>query len=319
MDTKERKAPANRSRRPAPQTRRTSGTATRTTKRSPVKKTTRARRPVAKAPSADVVYTQPEPFNKYRFLLYLATVVAVVLAIVFGMSIFFKATTVTVTGNEKYTAWDIREASGIQDGENLFSISEPRISNSITKKLPYVKKVRVGIKLPDTVKIEIVEFDVVYAVETTDGSWWLMRSDGGLTEKVNSADADQYTKITGITLEKPEAGQPAVAFQPVSDEEETVPITVYASEQLDTALTIAQYLEDVGIIGGAEHINVSDMGNLELRFGDRYQVLLGDNLELNFKIRKLKAAMDKMGDYQSGVLDVSFTIKPDEVVYTPNS
>ena len=319
MDTKERKTPANRSRRPAPQTRRTSGTATRTTNRPPVKKPTRARRPVAKAPSADVVYTQPGPFNKYRFLLYLATVIAVVLAIVFGMSIFFKVATVTVTGNEKYTAWDIREASGIQDGENLFSISEPRISNSITKKLPYVKRVRVGIKLPDTVKIEIVEFDVVYAIESTDGSWWLMRSDGGLTEKVNSTDADQYTKITGITLEKPEVGQPAVAFQPVSDEEETVPITVYASEQLDAALTIAQYLEDVGIIGGAEHINVSDMGNLELRFGDRYQVLLGDNLELSFKIRKLKAAMDKMGDYQSGVLDVSFTIKPDEVVYTPYS
>ena len=320
MDTKEKRTPSGRTGKPAAGTgRKRAAAATKTAKRPPAKRPARSRRPAPKAPSADVVYTQPGPFNKYRFLLYLATVVAVVLAIVFGMSIFFKVATVTVTGNEKYTAWDIREASGIQDGENLFSISEPKISNSITKKLPYVKKVRVGIKLPDTVKIEIVEIDVVYAVESTDGSWWLMRSDGGLTEKVSSADAEQYTKILGVTLENPEAGKTATAFQPVSEGEETVPITVYASEQLDAALTIAQYLENVGIIGGADSINVSDMGDLEMQFDERYKVLLGDSLELGHKIRKMKAAIDKMGDYQSGTLDVSFTIKPDEVIYTPNT
>ena len=74
-------------------------------------------------PAPDVVYTQPGPFYKYRFLLHLATVVAIVLAILFGMSIFFKVSTVTVAGNEKYTAWDIREAAGIKDGENLLTIN----------------------------------------------------------------------------------------------------------------------------------------------------------------------------------------------------
>ncbi len=331
MDTKEKNRPAGQPRRPStgerkprkttatppkPAARKTGGTATkpRTANRPQPR-----RKKVVKAPSEDVVYTQPGPFNKYRFLLYLATVVAVVLAVIFGMSIFFKVSTVTVVGNEKYTAWDIREASGIQDGENLLSISEPKISNSITSKLPYVAKVRVGIKLPDTVKLEIVEFDVVYSVEATDGSWWLMRSDGGLAEQINATDAEQYTKILGIQLEKPAIGKQAVAYQPVSEEEETVPITVYAAEQLDIALTIAQFLESSGIIGGAENINVTDMGNLELQFGQRYQVLLGDNLELGYKIRKLKAAIDKMSDYQSGILDVSFTIKPDEVIYTPVS
>lgn len=318
MDTKEKRAPSRGVRKPAARPRRSNTAAGRSaTKRPPEKKVTRTRKPAPKAPSADVVYTQPGPFNKYRFLLYLATVVAVVLAIIFGMSIFFKVSTVTVAGNEKYTAWDVREASGIQDGENLFSISEPRISNSITKKLPYVKSVRVGIKLPDTVKIEIVEYDVVYAVEATDGNWWLMRSDGGLTEKVSSADAKQHTKIYGFALEKPEAGKAAVAFQPVPEGEETTPITVYASEQLAVSLTIVQYLENVGIIGDAKSINVSDIGNLEIQYGDDCKALLGDNLELGYKIRKMKAAFDKMGGYQSGILDASFTIKPNEAVFTP--
>lgn len=273
----------------------------------------------AKQPTPDVVYTQPVPFNKYRFLLQLATVVAVVLALLFGMSIFFKVKTVTVTGNAKYTAWDIREASGIQYGENLLTISEPRISNNIKSALPYVDQIRVGIKLPDTVKIEIVELDVVYAVEADDGSWWFMRSDGSIVEKTNSADAQQHTKILGVKIAQPSAGEQAVALQPqqTTEEGETIPVTVLASEQLQVAVSIAQFLEDSGIIGDVASIDVTNLGNLELWFGERYQVVLGDTMELGYKIRSMKSAIDQMGDYQSGIIDVSFTTWPDDVGYTP--
>lgn len=273
----------------------------------------------AKQPTPDVVYTQPVPFNKYRFLLQLATVVAVVLALLFGMSIFFKVKTVTVTGNAKYTAWDIREASGIQDGENLLTISEPRISNNIKSALPYVDQIRVGIKLPDTVKIEIVELDVVYAVEADDGSWWFMRSDGSIVEKTNSADAQQHTKILGVKIAQPSAGELAVALQPqqTTEEGETIPVTVLSSEQLQVAVSIAQFLEDSGIIGDVASIDVTNLGNLELWFGERYQVVLGDTMELGYKIRSMKSAIDQMGDYQSGIIDVSFTTWPDDVGYTP--
>ena len=281
------------------------------------------RRPAQASPSPDVVYVQPAPFNRTRFLLCLLIVVAVVLAVIFGMSIFFKvdADKIMVSGTEKYTPWQIREASGIKDGENLLSISEPRISSNIEEALPYVNKVRVGIKLPDTVKIEIVELDVVYSVEAADGSWWLVRSDGQVIEKTNSADAQQHTKLLGVRLKDPVQGQQAVAEQPApqTEGEETVPVTVLASEQLSAALSIAQYLEDCGIIGQAASIDVTDMGDLQLWYEEQYQVTLGDGMELSRKIRSMKAAIDQMGDYQSGVLDVSFTTWPNEVGYTPFS
>ena len=54
-----------------------------------------------KAVNTDVVYTAPEPFSRKRFLLRLLTVVAVVLALTFGMSIFFKVENVAVTGTGK--------------------------------------------------------------------------------------------------------------------------------------------------------------------------------------------------------------------------
>ena len=285
------------------------------------------RRPTPAKPTPDVVYTQPGPFNRPRFVLCLLIVVAVVLALIFGMSLFFKVDEdkILVSGTDKYTAWQIREASGIQDGENLMSISEPRISNNITAALPYVNKVRVGIKLPDTVKIEIEELAVVYAVESTDGSWWLMRSDGGIVEKTNSADAQQHTKILGIQIVDPAQGQQAQAAKPVQpeatepDTQQTTPVTVLPNEQLATAISIAQFLEDCGVIGEAASIDVSNLGDLQLWYGERYQVILGDTLELSYKIRTMKSAIDQMGDYQSGILDVSFTTWPNEVGYTPFS
>lgn len=335
MDTKENRTPQ---RKKAPQktsaSRSRTATATRqTTRRAPVKKTTagvattksatrkRQQGTVQKQATPDVVYTQPGPFNRNRFLLHLATVVAAVLALIFGISIFFKVDTVTVNGNQKYSSWEVLEASGIQIGDHLLGLNESRVTSNIIGRLPYVDTVRVGIKLPDTVKIEIEELDVVYAIEADDGSWWLMRADGGIVEKSNSADAELYTKILGVQITGPEVGQKATAAQPVSDETtadgESVPVTMVANEHLDTAITILQYLEDSGVIGDAATVNVTDMKDLELWYGDRYQVQLGDTTQLGYKISSMKAAIDQMGDYQSGTLDVSFTTWPDEVGYTP--
>ena len=285
------------------------------------------RKPQQKKPTPEVVYTQPGPFNRNRFILQLLSVVAVVLALLFGMSIFFKVKTVTVAGVNKYTEWDVRQASGIQEGENLLTISEAKLSSSIRSKLPYVDMVRIGIKLPGTVKIEIVELDVVYAVEADDGSWWLMRADGGVIEKIAAADAERYTKVLGVKLSAPETGKQAQVVQPTSTETtpegEPVPVTVNAAQQMEAAISILQYLEDNGVIGDATLVDVTDLANLEMWYGDRFQILLGDASQLSYKIKLVKTAVnDHMETYDSGVLDVSLTIQPDpekeyQVIYTP--
>ena len=62
------------------------------------------KRPVRKErklKDADGVYTPPKPFKRGRFVLHLVTVVAVVFAIILGMSIFFKVEKVQVSGHMK--------------------------------------------------------------------------------------------------------------------------------------------------------------------------------------------------------------------------
>lgn len=319
MDTKDRKrqavAPPRGGRKPA-----SAQTADRKTAQP-----ARRRKPA----EAGIVYTQPKPFNRNRFLLRLATVVAVVLAMLLGMAIFFKVETVTVSGVEKYTAWDIKQASGIQEGDSLLSLSDAKISGKIITALPYVKQARAGIKLPNTVNIEIEELDVVYAVECNDSSWWLMSADGRVVDSTNSAEAKAYARIVGVQLSNPQVGQQAVAAEPdpaaESDPEassqpvQTTPVTVHNSERLDTVVTILQYLEENGIIGQMASVDVSNLGAIEMWYGTRFQINLGDRTQLGYKVSSMKSTIDnpEMGQYSSGMLDVSFTVKPDMVVYTP--
>lgn len=319
MDTREKTRSANQRKRTAPVG----------TKREPRKAATKVRKSEPpKQPQPEEIYIQPGPFNTMRFMLRLVTVIAVVFALIFGMSIFFKVENVTVAGTNKYTRWEVWEASGILKEENLLGISAAKISTRIKEKLPYVSTVRIGIKLPDTVKIEIEELDVVYSVEAENGTWWLIRSDGVVVEKTNAAEAEQHTKLMGVKIEKPSVGKVAKAAQEVpqetTEEEQSAPaVKDQSTQRLQTAISIFQYLEERGIIGEAASVNVSDMSQLEIWYKDRFQILLGDSTQLLYKVKLAQVAIDEhMQSYDSGVLDVSLTIQPDEekeyqVIYTP--
>ena len=272
-------------------------------------------------PTPAVIYTQPQAFNRNRLFVQLLTVTAVVVALVMGLSVFFKVETITVSGADVYTAWTVREASGINEGDNLLTFSRARAGALIKANLPYVKDVRFGIKLPDTVNIIIVEEDVVYAIKDSNGQWWLVNSDGRVVEQTNGSKASNYTQVLGVTLEYPVAGEKGIATEsaPAGTDAagEVIPVTVTGAQRLTIALQILRALEDNDIVGSAASVDVSRIEDLVVWYGTRYQVNLGDSSQLDYKIACMNDVILQMSDYQSGILDISFTIWPDKVVYTP--
>ena len=290
-----------------------------------------------KLKDSDVIYTPPKPFHRGRFILHLLTITAVVIAIVFGMSIFFKVEKVLVSGCNKYSAWEVSEASGVEIGSNLMTVSRAQISGNVISKLPYVGKVRVGINLPDTVNIEITELDVVYTIEDNAGDWWFMNDQGRIVEKTDKITAEGYTQVLGVKIEVPQIGQQAVAKE---EQTQTIPATetstdtegdttvldvtvptimmgTAAAEKLSTALTILQELSVNSVSGDVDSVDVTSQTSLELWYDERFQVNLGDLSQLNYKINALKATVKQMESYESGHLDLSFTNWPDKVGYTP--
>ncbi len=275
-----------------------------------------------------VTYTDPAPFNLKKLLLQLSVVVAVVLAIVMGISVFFRVEKVVVYGNDAYSAWTVQEASGIEGGENLLTFGSTRACGKIITALPYVETARIGIKLPDTVNIYIKEFDVVYAIKSGTGDWWLMTSGGKIVEKIDSGIANSYTKVLGVEVESPSVGSEARAVeQMVPVTQETAPegetvstepvFTITGADRLKAALLILDALELNDIVGEAASINVASLNSLELMYGTRYQVKLGNSENMEYKIASMKQAVAQLNEYQTGVLDVSFTTWPDRPGYTP--
>lgn len=272
-----------------------------------------------------VIYTQPVTFNSRRLAIQLTTILAVVLALVLGMSVFFKVEVISVVGADVYSEWTIREQSGINEGDNLLTFGRTKASGQIIANLPYVKSARIGIKLPDTVIIEIEEEAVVYSIQDQDGVWWLINSDGKVVEQTNAQNAKTHTQVLGVTLYQPQPSELGIATEEAPTETEAsgevVPVLVTGAQRLNAALQILQALELNDIVGDAASVDVSQLQDIILWYGTQYQVNLGSinnsKYDIAYKITYMKNAILQMSDYQTGILDVSFTTWPDQIGYTP--
>lgn len=274
-------------------------------------------------PTPPVIYTEPKTFNRNRLIVQLATVTAVVAAVVMGISVFFKVDEIRVSGAEVYSIEVVEQYSGIKKGDNLLTFSRPKAGALIKANLPYVDTVRFGIKLPGTVNIIIEEDDVVYSIKDQNGQWWLMNSDGRIVEQAKANQYASHTQILGVNLESPMPNSMAVAVEAAPTQTnadgELMPVTTENSQRLDAARQILQALEQNDIVGSAASVDVSRLDDIILWYGTRYQVNLGDDSNLDYKISCMNEVILELNDYQSGILDISFTIWPNQVGYTPFS
>lgn len=266
--------------------------------------------------------TPARPLVRRTLLLKLLTMVAVVAALTLGLTIFFKIQLIQVSGNSKYSAQEIIDASGIETGENLLTFGKSKAIGRILAQLPYVGDVQMGIKLPNTVNIDIVELKASYVFQDAEGKWWVSDPTGVLLEEADEKTAKQYPKIKGLVLDQPASGtklsfKDDEAPDPTGEkEQENANGTV--KERSDAALTIMQILSESDKNGNVTEIDVTNLYNMQIWYGDKYQVLLSGPTELSYKIRYMVQAVEKMESekYGGGVLDLSFQ-EPGKAIFTP--
>lgn len=90
---------------------------------------------------------------------------ALVVALTAGATVFFRVEQVVVTGNSRYTQEEIVEVTGIQQGDNLYGWNKFAIAQRLRETLPYIGEVSIRRALPNTVIITVVEWDAVARVE----------------------------------------------------------------------------------------------------------------------------------------------------------
>ena len=86
-------------------------------------------------------------------LLRVLSVLLTAVAVVAALTLFFKVDQVVVSGNSRYSAEEIIEVSGVEQGDNLILMDKYHIAEKLYTELPYITEVRINRKLPDVLMV----------------------------------------------------------------------------------------------------------------------------------------------------------------------
>lgn len=228
------------------------------------------------------------------------TLIAVAVVLVL-MLVFFRVDQFEVSGNVRYTAEEIADASGITVGDVLMGVNKTQAASRIIVKLPYVEQVEMTKVLPGTVRFTVRECRASVSAESEFKTVWLMNPEGKLLEKLDENAKNAYPLIKGVVLQLPTAGDPA-AFDD--------------QERGDLALKAARNVQEAGLSTVIRSIDVTDLDQVTLSYDDRIEVRLGDGSDLAYKLQYMKEAIGRLGSDVRGALDLSFA-SGDRAVFHP--
>lgn len=237
---------------------------------------------------------QTRRWNRGGFPTWAKMLVAVAVVLLFSL-VFFRVKTFTVTGNVRYTADQVAEASGITKGDILMAVNKTRTASRLLVKLPYIEEVRVYKEMPGTVRFEVKECSAVMAAKSEFSTYWLMTEDGKLLEEVDSREDPKLSGIPvieGVNLSLPTLGQQAVFDDVLSGK---------------TAMELIGAISDAGLLGSVSELNLEDPSNITLQYGNDLAVWLGDGSDGAYKLQYLLAVQAQLTAGKRGVLDLSFS------------
>ena len=209
-------------------------------------------------------------------------------AVVAALTMFFKVSTVEVTGSSRYRDGEVAAASGVELGDNLVLLDKYRIAQRIYTELPYVTEARINRKFPSTLVLEVTETTAVASIQGA-GGYWLLSAGEKLLEAVDETGAQDYLRITGL-----EAVNPAVSARLELPEDS--PITL---ERLGQLLSAMERLE---MLGRADGLDLSDRSDLVLGYDGRFQVIISYDADFDYKLLCLLEAVKCLEPNERGTI-----------------
>lgn len=235
------------------------------------------------------------------FVLNAVSAVVICVALILGVSVFFRVSSIEVSGSSRYSSAEIIEASGLSEGSNLVFLNRSAAENRILDALVYIGSVSVRRSLPNKVIIEVRESSTVACV-ATDAGYWLIDGSCRLLEPVSALEREEYVEVRGFTATEPVAGKR------ISVPEEDK----FKVDYLEDVLTA---LMNADMLGDVTSIDMSTSGNPQFDYLGRFKVKLGRRENTEAKLALLQGAIAKLEDNRTGVFDLS---KEKEAYFSPD-
>ncbi|MCI8817853.1 MAG: FtsQ-type POTRA domain-containing protein [Oscillibacter sp.] len=228
----------------------------------------------------------------FGFLYKLLSVLLICAAILVAMTLFFRVDEIVVTGQKRYTAEEIRAASGVELGSNLYVLNKYDIVRAILGQLPYIEDIRINRKLPDTLLIEVHESGRPFAL-VQEGSAWLVSSGGKIVEQLPEKETGQYGRISGCELLAPSVGT-NIALA-----------TEYAAQET-SLLALLEALDAAGLTENVDGIRMDDLSCINMDYIGRFTVRMDYGADYDFELKKLTKTLesDKIQSNMTGTIDL---------------
>ena len=217
----------------------------------------------------------------FIFVMILLLLVGVILS----LTVFFPIVKLTFSGSAVYSSSQIADASGIDIGDNLFTVTTEGTLKTLKEKLPFIETVKLERTLPDTLKVTVTDAEK-YACYEIDGKYYTVSKSGWVLEKTAEPSENIFlVKTNGV---KCKVGS-ALEFESNLTVEKIEAITEYLTA------------EDISI----DYINVTNDVNLIAKVENRFEVEFGTDNYLEAKVKHLKTMINTMEDGVSGKINLS--------------
>ena len=226
--------------------------------------------------------------GSFAFLYHLLCLALIVGAIAAALALFFKVEQVAVTGNSRYSVQQITDASGVEQGDNLFFMDKYQVAGRISGALPYVESVSINRGLPDTLHIQVQECRCSVALEQ-EGKTWVLCSSGKVVDVKEGSVSEDHAVVTGLTISAPQVG---------------ALITADATNETARAqlMEILQQLRKKGMLADVQEIHLEQSEYISIRYLDRFDVEVPWGTDFDYKLNFLAAVVAKLEDYETGTL-----------------
>ncbi len=234
--------------------------------------------------------------GRFGVLYKLLSVLIIFAAILIGCVAFFRINHVEVTGNARYTAQEIIDASGVEVGDNLFLINRPQTASNILRSLPYVETAVPVQHLPDKVELRITECTPVAALRI-DGAWWRIDERGKLLEQGDKSISTGLPVVSGLHPVTPSVGGRLAAELEEQAKLEGLRALLGALGRRDMVKNVTDF------------IDLTSSNAIYFGYGDDLTVAVPLSGDFELRVFSLQAVMDtfaQRGERVTGTLDLTY-------------
>lgn len=262
-----------------------------------------------------------------------------VVTVLLAIFLLFKVTDIQVTGNaaDVYPSEEIVAASGYRVGDNLVFLLTRSKEEMLKRQFPYLEDVEILRRFPNTLEIRLTRAQAAACVE--NGGSWLTVSASGKILEAGEQPPSGVLRVYGLQVADPQPGQTLWPEESKPSEEggaasgssssasaaETASGTGQEEGKKSRAAgeayrSILLKLQELDAAGEVDWLDLSDLSNIRLFYQGRIEFLLGSAVELEYKVQfACLQAVPRLGDAETGVLDLSNADETNKAVFTAGS